>query len=942
MIRRGQQSGYILLAVIVVVTLVAAIALMMNYESAIETSTTGSELDARQAQYVAEAGLNHALWLTAQQGCGAYSDLNNVSFGNDQYSSSLITDLGSTSSYSVSVDQDTWIKSDSLTDNYASDTVLHISNLGGVFERPMYRFDLTPVPASASILSATAWFYVSKEHPEGFVDIHRITADWTETDATWDSMGANIDSALLASIPTQPASGVWVSVNLTAPVQAWVNGQPNFGITLNSTADGINAEYASRESLNAPYLQVVVGTAPYSPASLNVVGTLANGVNRSIKRNNVTLYQQPPSYHRLQLDLGSGKDVMLDSFYNIRNHGDYALQLSSDPGWIRRPLIQFDLPAIPSGARILSAQLELYHQSTSGTNVDPGASVFRVTQDWVEGTKAGGGIADGATWDTWDGFNNWTVGGGDYDAVSFASKPLTAAAGDWESWEINTLVKGWLDGNFPNHGLLLKGSGTVDIRLASKEDADTTLHPRLTISYACSCGSPCIVPQGSGDLLMVVVNPTTLVPTDAYKKQLFESWGYTVSALSETANQTTYDSAVASSDVVFISETANAMQVGSKLAGASIGVVSQDGDYNADLGFASGSAWLVGSAINITDTSHYITSPFTTGPVDIYAGGMQQLTISGSTAVGLQILADTAAAGSLVVLDKSAVMEGGGSAAGRRVMLPIGRDINIDWSKLNSNGQLIVQRALQWGAENPDTGSANTLILSTESAATLGGLSFDDIDLAEYDMDADTASLFFEGGNQTLKTGVIALHVLANGHLILASNPASPGPKIAGLSFAPGDLVDYDPVADSATLIFDGAALFGSAEIVTAVHVLDNGHLVLATATDAILGGLSFTDRDLVEYDPATDTASLFFDGSLTTLNGDITALHILDNGHLILAVRGFPFSTLGGLIFAPGDLVDYDPVADTATLFFEASTRFSSTNERLNSVHFGEPSGSL
>ena len=55
-----------------------------------------------------------------------------------------------------------------------------------------------------------AWFYVIKEHPQGPVDIHRITADWTETDATWDSMGANIDSALLASIPTQVASDVWV------------------------------------------------------------------------------------------------------------------------------------------------------------------------------------------------------------------------------------------------------------------------------------------------------------------------------------------------------------------------------------------------------------------------------------------------------------------------------------------------------------------------------------------------------------------------------------------------------------------------------------------------------------------------------------------------------------------------------------------------------------
>ena len=44
------------------------------------------------------------------------------------------------------------------------------------------------------------------------------------------------------------------------------------------------------------------------------------------------------------------------------------------------------------------------------------------------------------------------------------------------------------------------------------------------------------------------------------------------------------------SDVVFISETVNSNQVGTRLVDTSIGVVSQDGDYNADLGLATGAA----------------------------------------------------------------------------------------------------------------------------------------------------------------------------------------------------------------------------------------------------------------------------------------------------------------------------------------------------------------
>ena len=50
MIRPYNQTGYILLPVIVVIVLVAAIALMMNTESALESNTAGSELDAQQAQ----------------------------------------------------------------------------------------------------------------------------------------------------------------------------------------------------------------------------------------------------------------------------------------------------------------------------------------------------------------------------------------------------------------------------------------------------------------------------------------------------------------------------------------------------------------------------------------------------------------------------------------------------------------------------------------------------------------------------------------------------------------------------------------------------------------------------------------------------------------------------------------------------------------------------
>ncbi len=264
MMLRLRQSGYILLPVMLAAVLVAAVAFMMNHEGSMGARTVSNALQAEQARYVAEAGLQHGLWQTEQQGCGPYTNLTNQVLGSDSYTTNLTSGLGSNTSYPISVDQDTWIDSNKPDDNHATDGNLSILFDSGNIKRPIYRYDLASLPVDAAILSATAWFYVNSEHPEGSVDIHALTTDWNEADASWETLGGSMDSAVVASIPTQPEKDVWVSVNLTALVQAWVNGQPNYGITLNSVIETVNGEYASREDSKQPYLTVIVGTAPSS------------------------------------------------------------------------------------------------------------------------------------------------------------------------------------------------------------------------------------------------------------------------------------------------------------------------------------------------------------------------------------------------------------------------------------------------------------------------------------------------------------------------------------------------------------------------------------------------------------------------------------------------------------------------------------------------------
>jgi hypothetical protein len=159
---------------------------------------------------------------------------------------------------------------------------------------------------------------------------------------------------------------------------------------------------------------------------------------------------------------------------------------------------------------------------------------------------------------------------------------------------------------------------------------------------------------------------------------------------------------------------------------------------------------------------------------------------------------------------------------------------------------------------------------------------------------------------------------------------------LGGLNFEDDDLVRYDPAT---SLYLDGSTLFGiPLPDVDAVHVLANGHIILSTEGNATIGVLNFGKDDLVEYDPVADTATLYFDGALfSATDEDIDAVHVLDNGHIILSTTGegaVPDTTLGGLTFGGDDLVDYDPDTDIATLYFDGEDLFSAADEDIDAIH--------
>ncbi|MGV3592658.1 MAG: DUF6701 domain-containing protein [Gammaproteobacteria bacterium] len=217
------------------------------------------------------------------------------------------------------------------------------------------------------------------------------------------------------------------------------------------------------------------------------------------------------------------------------------------------------------------------------------------------------------------------------------------------------------------------------------------------------------------------------------------------------------------------------------------------------------------------------------------------------------------------------------------------------------------------------------LISVTEDGSTLGGLTFDDGDLVLYDPVTGVSTMFLDAsaltGGDTLQN-VDALHLLPNGHIIMSTT--TDGASIGGVTFNAEDLVLYDPILKTATLVFDGSTIFASSTSdIDAVHVLYNDSysptdwdIIVSTTDTATIGALTFQDNDIVSYDVSTGLATLLEDGSDDDLfgstDGDISALYLrYDDANKYILSTGDEDVTIGSsgeqLSFERGELVEID-----------------------------------
>lgn len=123
-------------------------------------------------------------------------------------------------------------------------------------------------------------------------------------------------------------------------------------------------------------------------------------------------------------------------------------------------VIRFDLSTIPTGSTINTAVLSCY-RCDGDPNHALQCDIYRVTEDWVEAT-----LVDSIAHD-----------------ICISYDQTVVSVTDWYSFDISVLVQEWVDGMYPNYGVVFYGTGTTGSYqyFCSKEYGSN--EPHLDIDY---------------------------------------------------------------------------------------------------------------------------------------------------------------------------------------------------------------------------------------------------------------------------------------------------------------------------------------------------------------------------------------------------------------------------------------------------------------------------
>ena len=154
------------------------------------------------------------------------------------------------------------------------------------------------IPAGSRISSATLRLNLTEDTADGFLYLHRMVMDWSDTTATWNFFGPNgvqlngihalsaadatVGPGITNGTPTGSSTAYpIITADVTSGVQAWSDGfanrgwniRPDNGTTAHSDTDGILFSSAEDPIVgNRPLLTVTYVSAVPEPGALLLTG----------------------------------------------------------------------------------------------------------------------------------------------------------------------------------------------------------------------------------------------------------------------------------------------------------------------------------------------------------------------------------------------------------------------------------------------------------------------------------------------------------------------------------------------------------------------------------------------------------------------------------------------------------------------------------------------
>ena len=152
------------------------------------------------------------------------------------------------------------------TTKYGANQLLHVN---GATQITYIQFDLSSIPASASVSKATLKLFVEAAPTAGSFNVDYVNGLWVESTISY-SLAPALGSTIVSSVPVTPANkSQYILIDITPAVVAWLNASvANDGVAL--VANGaLNVTFDSKENAatsHPPELDIVfTGTGPQGP-----------------------------------------------------------------------------------------------------------------------------------------------------------------------------------------------------------------------------------------------------------------------------------------------------------------------------------------------------------------------------------------------------------------------------------------------------------------------------------------------------------------------------------------------------------------------------------------------------------------------------------------------------------------------------------------------------